>query len=238
MRHSTSGSPRWAGPPSGATRTAPSRSRRRPSKQNEVGLLHHRAAGRRAARQPGSATTTCATTTRSGTRRSSTSSARDAPPGRHARRGAPRWRRGSPRIARRRPGERPQEEGMLDHIGLDVGDYKRSKSFYERALAPLGLQPGRSRCRESAASATAGGRSSGSGQAGRSPAERRPRGLRGGGTRATVDAFQCGGARRGCCGQRRTRRARDHLTELLRGVRARPRREQRRGVQPLAGVNG
>jgi catechol 2,3-dioxygenase-like lactoylglutathione lyase family enzyme len=29
---------------------------------------------------------------------------------------------------------------MLDHIGLDVGDYERSKSFYERALAPLGLQ--------------------------------------------------------------------------------------------------
>jgi catechol 2,3-dioxygenase-like lactoylglutathione lyase family enzyme len=29
---------------------------------------------------------------------------------------------------------------MLDHIGLDVGDYERSKGFYERALAPLGLQ--------------------------------------------------------------------------------------------------
>ena len=26
---------------------------------------------------------------------------------------------------------------MLDHIGLDVGDYERSKAFYERALAPL-----------------------------------------------------------------------------------------------------
>jgi catechol 2,3-dioxygenase-like lactoylglutathione lyase family enzyme len=29
---------------------------------------------------------------------------------------------------------------MLDHIGLDVGDYERSKGFYEIALAPLGLQ--------------------------------------------------------------------------------------------------
>ena len=29
---------------------------------------------------------------------------------------------------------------MLDHIGLDVGDYERSRSFYEQALAPLGLQ--------------------------------------------------------------------------------------------------
>jgi catechol 2,3-dioxygenase-like lactoylglutathione lyase family enzyme len=28
---------------------------------------------------------------------------------------------------------------MLDHIGLDVADYERSKGFYERALAPLGL---------------------------------------------------------------------------------------------------
>jgi catechol 2,3-dioxygenase-like lactoylglutathione lyase family enzyme len=29
---------------------------------------------------------------------------------------------------------------MLDHIGLDVGDYERSKAFYEKALLPLGLQ--------------------------------------------------------------------------------------------------
>ena len=29
---------------------------------------------------------------------------------------------------------------MLDHIGLDVEDYERSRSFYEQALAPLGLQ--------------------------------------------------------------------------------------------------
>jgi catechol 2,3-dioxygenase-like lactoylglutathione lyase family enzyme len=30
--------------------------------------------------------------------------------------------------------------GMLDHVGLDVGDYGRSKAFYEKALAPLGLK--------------------------------------------------------------------------------------------------
>ena len=29
---------------------------------------------------------------------------------------------------------------MLDHIGLDVSDYERSKAFYEKALAPLGLR--------------------------------------------------------------------------------------------------
>jgi catechol 2,3-dioxygenase-like lactoylglutathione lyase family enzyme len=29
---------------------------------------------------------------------------------------------------------------MLDHIGLDVQDYEHSRSFYEQALAPLGLR--------------------------------------------------------------------------------------------------
>jgi catechol 2,3-dioxygenase-like lactoylglutathione lyase family enzyme len=29
---------------------------------------------------------------------------------------------------------------MLDHIGFDVSDYERSKAFYEKALAPLGLK--------------------------------------------------------------------------------------------------
>jgi len=28
---------------------------------------------------------------------------------------------------------------MLDHLGLDVTDYERSRAFYERALAPLGI---------------------------------------------------------------------------------------------------
>jgi catechol 2,3-dioxygenase-like lactoylglutathione lyase family enzyme len=28
---------------------------------------------------------------------------------------------------------------MLDHVGFAVSDYGRSKAFYERALAPLGL---------------------------------------------------------------------------------------------------
>jgi len=27
---------------------------------------------------------------------------------------------------------------MLDHVGFPVSDYKRSKAFYEKALAPLG----------------------------------------------------------------------------------------------------
>jgi catechol 2,3-dioxygenase-like lactoylglutathione lyase family enzyme len=28
---------------------------------------------------------------------------------------------------------------MLDHVGIGVSDYPRSKAFYEQALAPLGL---------------------------------------------------------------------------------------------------
>jgi catechol 2,3-dioxygenase-like lactoylglutathione lyase family enzyme len=28
---------------------------------------------------------------------------------------------------------------MLDHVGFNVSDYERSKAFYEKALAPLGL---------------------------------------------------------------------------------------------------
>ena len=29
---------------------------------------------------------------------------------------------------------------MLDHVGVEVSDFERSKSFYEQALAPLGLK--------------------------------------------------------------------------------------------------
>jgi catechol 2,3-dioxygenase-like lactoylglutathione lyase family enzyme len=29
---------------------------------------------------------------------------------------------------------------ILDHIGINVSDYARSKAFYEKALAPLGIQ--------------------------------------------------------------------------------------------------
>ena len=29
---------------------------------------------------------------------------------------------------------------MLDHVGVEVSDYERSKAFYEAALAPLGVK--------------------------------------------------------------------------------------------------
>jgi catechol 2,3-dioxygenase-like lactoylglutathione lyase family enzyme len=28
----------------------------------------------------------------------------------------------------------------LDHVGLDVADYERSKAFHEQALRPLGMR--------------------------------------------------------------------------------------------------
>ena len=31
-----------------------------------------------------------------------------------------------------------QEVSMLDHVGFSVTDYARSKTFYKKALAPLG----------------------------------------------------------------------------------------------------
>jgi catechol 2,3-dioxygenase-like lactoylglutathione lyase family enzyme len=30
---------------------------------------------------------------------------------------------------------------IIDHVTLAVGDYKRAKVFYEKALAPLGIKP-------------------------------------------------------------------------------------------------
>jgi catechol 2,3-dioxygenase-like lactoylglutathione lyase family enzyme len=30
---------------------------------------------------------------------------------------------------------------MLDHVSLNVADYPASRAFYERALAPLGIEP-------------------------------------------------------------------------------------------------
>jgi catechol 2,3-dioxygenase-like lactoylglutathione lyase family enzyme len=32
-----------------------------------------------------------------------------------------------------------KEESMLDHIGLNVSDYDRSRDFYQRSLAPVGF---------------------------------------------------------------------------------------------------
>lgn len=31
-------------------------------------------------------------------------------------------------------------QGILDHVGVNVSDYEKSKKFYEQALAPLGIK--------------------------------------------------------------------------------------------------
>lgn len=33
----------------------------------------------------------------------------------------------------------PSSEPIIDHVGLNVSDYARSKAFYTQALAPLGI---------------------------------------------------------------------------------------------------
>jgi catechol 2,3-dioxygenase-like lactoylglutathione lyase family enzyme len=82
---------------------------------------------------------------------------------------------------------------VLDHVGVNVSDYERSKAFYEAALAPLGLGV----VREVEAAAA------GFGGANRRPfffVERRPPPVRGGlhvaftaDDRPTVDAFHAAG---------------------------------------------
>ena len=125
---------------------------------------------------------------------------------------------------------------MLDHIGLDVGDYERSRSFYEQALAPLGLQlmmepiPG------------IGGFGDGRwpffwiGTGRRSPQSGVHVAFEAA-DRATVDAFHAAALDAGATDNGAPRRARDLPPELLRGLRPRPRREQRRGVLPPTGVS-
>ena len=38
------------------------------------------------------------------------------------------------------PLERVPSAMRIDHVGLDVKDYERSKAFYEKTLAPLGMR--------------------------------------------------------------------------------------------------
>ena len=118
---------------------------------------------------------------------------------------------------------------MLDHLGIDVSDYDRSKAFYTAALKPLGLEV----LMEPVPNACGFG----------DPEKRMPffwlydredvnKGVHvafSAPDRATVDAFHArrpGGRRHR---QRRARRPRDLPPQLLRGVRAGPRRKQRRG---------
>ena len=83
---------------------------------------------------------------------------------------------------------------MLDHVGLEVSDFDRSKAFYEAALAPLGiscvmeLDAGGGRLRQARPS-TGPSPTSGSMARGRAAGQWRPRRLRRRADRETVDAF-------------------------------------------------
>ena len=123
---------------------------------------------------------------------------------------------------------------MLDHVGLRVSDYARSRAFYERALAPLGI----SLLMEPIAEI------GGFGKDGKPffwIATRMPVAAAtlhvafAVARRATVDAFHAAGLAAGGDGQRRARRAGDLPPALLRRLRARPRRQQHRGGLPRAG---
>jgi catechol 2,3-dioxygenase-like lactoylglutathione lyase family enzyme len=84
---------------------------------------------------------------------------------------------------------------MLDHVGFGVSDYQRSKAFYERALAPLGV----------ALLAEPQGRAAGLGADGKAFfwIEDRPPAIRGvhvafaAEARAAVDAFHAAGLQAG-----------------------------------------
>ena len=122
---------------------------------------------------------------------------------------------------------------MFDHVGLNVKDYPASRAFYEAALAPLGYKVVIGFDEHNAA---------GFGPADKPEfwvAQREPFGT---GThvafacadRATVDAVLRGRDRRRRNRQRPARPPRALPPDLLRRLRPRPRREQRRGRLPRA----
>ena len=123
---------------------------------------------------------------------------------------------------------------MFDHVGPNVRDYERSRAFYEQALAPLGW----SVLAEWPDHGVAGFGDQGQPVFWLHQREPYTTGMHLAFTcedRATVDAFHAAGlaaggrttAPPGCVVPR----------ELLRRVRARSRRQQRRGRLPQAGID-
>src|SRR4051794_31347573 len=99
---------------------------------------------------------------------------------------------------------------MLDHLGIGVADYERSKAFYEQALAPLGY----SLLMEFSGAAagfgkTDGGRPSFFLEADGEPARGRLHIAFGAGSRELVDAFHAAALEAGGNGNRAPRGRRD-----------------------------
>ena len=122
----------------------------------------------------------------------------------------------------------------LDHVGLDVSDYDASKAFYEKALAPLGMKL----IMEPLAQIGGFGddfpffwiahRDQGP-DSGVHVAFRTE-------DRETVDAFHAAALAAGGTDNGGPGRPRDLPPPLLRGLRARPGRPQRRGRLPHPAV--
>ena len=122
---------------------------------------------------------------------------------------------------------------MIDHVGFPISDYARSKAFYEKALAPLGYTlvmevRQDTNDRIPAAGFGIGGKPDfwigGKAASDKADAHRRlarriaPRSM------PSISAAHRGRRK----GQRQTGAATALSRELLRGLRARPRRERRR----------
>ena len=122
---------------------------------------------------------------------------------------------------------------MVDHVGFGVTDYARSKAFYEQALAPLGITLLMEPVPQAA----------GFGKDGKPFFWVETRGPASPGAvhvafaaenRDDVDAFHASALAAGGTDNGAPGRARDLPPQLLRRLRARPRRQQRRGGLPHA----
>ena len=133
-----------------------------------------------------------------------------------------------------------RERAMLDHVGIPVSDYARSKGFYLRAFAPLGYDL----VMEVSSEETGGESQAGFGAKGRpqfwigsgKPIKGRVHFAFMAKDRAAVRRVLRRGAEGRRQGQRRAGAAPALSRQLLRRLRARPRRPQHRGGVPSARV--
>ena len=131
---------------------------------------------------------------------------------------------------------------MIDHVGFPVSDYARAKTFYLKALAPLGYSLVMEVTQEQTGHDPAAGFGADGkpdfwigGEGGLNKPLHIAIAAR---DRATVDAFYQGGDGGGRTRQRRARHPRPLPSQLLRRLRARSRRPQHRSRVPRAGVTG
>ena len=130
---------------------------------------------------------------------------------------------------------------MIDHIGFPVSDFERSKAFYLKALAPLdyGLVMEMMQDRPPGEAPAAGFGAKGKPDfwiGGEGGLDKPLHVAIVAKDRAVVDAFYKAAIAAGGPRQRRAGDSRPLSCQLLRRLRARPRRTQHRGRVPQAGV--